>query len=133
MVLNMRTLATQMRLRRALRAAAEYEQRLGAERSRPLMATASVRLVQLVRDARTSWHRESAGAELGSLQSFVNRSLSAMEVAAAGLAQPGADPASLTADLRRVGVPLVFCLRGLDDTQAAVLDELTGRSLLRTA
>ena len=46
---------------------------------------------------------------------------------------PGADVARLGAELRDAGVPLVFFLRGLDDSEAPVLAELAGRELPRTA
>lgn len=130
---NMRTLATQMRLRRALRVAADYELRLSVERSRSLAAAASVRLQQLCRDVRSSWLRESQAAQLGSLRTFVNRSLTAMEAAAAAMARPGTDLSGLTAEFREAGLPLVFCLRGLDDLSVAAFDELTGAPLPRSA
>lgn len=124
----MRTLATQMRLRRLLRAQAEYQQRLLTEGPvGPLAAAASARLLQLLRDVRTTWARESQGVDLAGLRTHVQRSLAAMEAAAAALAQPGADVARLGADLRDVGVPLVFFLRGVDDSEAPVLAELAGR------
>jgi hypothetical protein len=130
----MRTLATQMRLRRLLRAQAEYHQRLVTEGAvGPLAAAASARLRQLLQDVRTTWARESQGAELAGLRSYVQRSFAAMEAAAAALARPGADVHRLGAELRDAGVPLVFFLRGLDDSEAPVLAELAGRSLRRSA
>ena len=132
----MRTLATQMRLRRLLRTQLEYQQRLVTEGSSgPVAAAASARLLQLVQDVRGTWGRESQGADLAGLRSYVQRSLAAMEAAAAALAQPGADVARLGGDLRDAGVPLVFFLRGLDDSDAPVLAELAGRlpALPRTA
>jgi len=130
----MRTLATQMRLRRLLRAQAEFQRRLTAEGSGgPLGAAASARLLQLLQDVRGSWARESQGLELGGLRPYLQRSFAAMEAAAAGLARPGADAARLGAELREAGVPLVFFLRGLDDSEAPVLAELAGQSLPRSA
>jgi hypothetical protein len=125
----MRTLATQMRLRRLLRAQAEYQQRLLTQGSvGPLAAAASSRLLQLLQDVRGTWARESHGADLGGLRSYVQRSFAAMEAAAAAMARPGADVSRLSADLRGAGVPLVFFLRGLDDSEAPVVAELTGRT-----
>ena len=129
----MRTLATQMRLRRLLRTQADYQQRLVREGQLELAATASARLLQLVGEVRTSWNRESQGLELAGLRAYVSRSLAAMQAAAAGLGRPGADTARLGAELREAGVPLVFFLRGLDDSEAPVLAELAGRELQRTA
>ena len=131
----MRTLATQMRLRRLLRVQADYDQRLAAEGSAagPLAAAASTRLLQLLQDVRTTWARESEGVELAGLRAHVQRSFAAMEGAAAAMAWSGADPSRLGAELRDAGVPLVFFLRGLDDSDAPVLAELAGRSLARSA
>jgi hypothetical protein len=124
----MRTLATQMRLRRLLRVQAEYQQRLLTEGpAGPLGAAASTRLLQLLQDVRATWARESQGVDLAGLRSHVQRSLAAMEAAAAALAHPGADVSRLGADLRDAGVPLVFFLRGLDDSEVLVLAELAGR------
>jgi hypothetical protein len=130
----MRTLATQMRLRRLLRVQAEYQQRLLTEDAvRPLAAAASARLLQLLQDVRTTWTRESDGVELAGLRSYVQRSFAAMDAAAAALPRPGADVARLGAELRDSGVPLVFFLRGLDDSEAPVVAELAGSSLRRSA
>jgi hypothetical protein len=125
----MRTLATQMRLRRLLRAQAEYQQRFATEGSLgPLRAAASTRLRQLLQDVRVTWARESHGVDLAGLRQHVQRSFAAMEAAAAALPQPGADVSRLGAELRDAGVPLVFFLRGLDDSDAPVLAELAGRA-----
>lgn len=130
----MRTLATQMRLRRLLRVQADYQQRLVADGlASPLGAAASARLLQLLQDVRTTWARESQGTELAAVRPFVQRSFAAMEAAAAGLSRPGADVTRLGAELRDAGVPLVFFLRGLDDSEAPVVAELAGRSLQRSA
>lgn len=131
----MRTLATQMRLRRLLRVQAEYHQRLVADGAvAPLLTSAaSARLLQLLQDVRATWARESQGAELAGLRSYVQRSFAAMEAAAAALPQPRADMARLGAEFRDAGVPLVFFLRGLDDSEAPVVAELAGHSLARSA
>jgi hypothetical protein len=128
----MRTLQTQMRLRRALRTQAEYQRRLGTEgMAEELRRAASARLLQLLRDTRAAWAQESAGAALGGLRTHVNRSLSAMEAAAAALERPGGEPDFQP--FRDSGVPLVFFLRGLDDSSEPVLAELTGAALQRSA
>src|SRR2546430_6236104 len=130
----MRTLATQMRLRRLLRTQAEYQRRLAGEGlPGPLAAAAAARLLQQLAEVRETWEREARGLELAGLRGHVSRSLAAMQAAAAGLGRPGADVARLGAELRDAGVPLVFFLRGLDDSEAPVLAELAGRELPRTA
>ena len=130
----MRTLQTQMRLRRVLRVQAEYQRRLLQENgSGQLAQAASARLLQLLRDVRAGWAHETAGVELTGLRAHVSRSLSAMEAAAAGLARPGADVAALGERFREAGVPLVFFLRGLDDSSEPVLAELGGPALQRSA
>jgi hypothetical protein len=130
----MRTLATQMRLRRLLRTQAEYQQRLVAEgRAGPLAAAASARLLQLLQDVRATWARESQGTDLAGLRPYVQRSFATMQAAAAAMARPGTDVARLGAELRDAGVPLVFCLRGLDGSEAPVLAEVAGVSLARSA
>jgi hypothetical protein len=127
----MRTLATQMRLRRLLRTQAEYQERLA--RDGRLAPAASARLLQLLQDVRASWNRESEGLELAGLASHVSRSLAAMQAAAATMAMPGADLRRLDGEFRGAGVPLVFFLRGLDDSDGPVLAELAGQALPRTA
>jgi hypothetical protein len=130
----MRTLQTQMRVRRALRVEAEYQRRLAAEgRSPDLARAASARLLQVLQDIRMAWGQESAAADLAGLRSHVSRWLSAMEAAAAGLERPGADLADLSTRFRDAGVPLVFFLRGLDDSSEPVLAELTANILPRSA
>jgi hypothetical protein len=121
----MRTLATQMHLRRVLRVQAEYQGRLLVEPDpAPLASAASARLLRLLQDVRATWGRESRGAELAALRPYVLRTLTAMQAAAAAIARPGADQARLGAEFREAGVPLVFCLRGLDDSEAPVVAEL---------
>ena len=130
----MRTLATQMRLRRLLRTQGDYQDRLvGEARTGPLAAAASTRLTQLLEDVRAAWAHESRGVDLGGLRSHVNRSLATMQAAAAGMRRTGADLDGLHAEFREAGVPLVIFLRGLDDSELPVLAELTGRKLARSA
>lgn len=130
----MRTLATQMRLRRLLRVHAEYERRLDAEGpAGPMAAAASTRLLQLLRDVRAAWASESHGVELAGLRAHVGRSLATMEAATAAMARPGADLARLHAELRDTGLPLVFFLRGLEDSPLAVLADVAPGSMARTA
>ena len=87
----------------------------------------------MLRDVRASWAQESAVSDVSGLRGHVSRWLSAMEGAAAGLERPGADLADLGEQFRDAGVPLVFFLRGLDDSSDPVLAELTGSVLERSA
>jgi hypothetical protein len=130
----MRTLQTQMRVRRALRVEAEYQRRLAAEGwNADLARAAAARLLHVLQDVRVAWNQESSAADLSGLRSHVSRWLSAMEAAAAGLERPGADLMDLSAQFRDAGVPLVFFLRGLDDSSEPVLAELAGGVLQRSA
>jgi hypothetical protein len=130
----MRTLQTQMRVRRALRVEAEYQRRLAAEGGNADLArAAAARLLHVLQDVRVAWNQESSAADLSGLRSHVSRWLSAMEAAAAGLERPGADLMDLSAQFRDAGVPLVFFLRGLDDSSEPVLAELAGGVLQRSA
>lgn len=130
----MRTLATQMRLRRLLRTQADYHRRLVLEDApAQLAAAASVRLLELLRDVRSAWVKESGDLGVNDLQGYVTRSLVAMGAAAAAMATRGADLQRLNAEFRDAGLPLVFFLRGLDDSEDPVVAELTGQPLARSA
>jgi hypothetical protein len=130
----MRTLATQLRLRRALRAEAELHRRLvgddqlGLDARRAASRAASARLLQLVRDVRSAWAAEAGGLTVDGLHGYVTRSMAAMAAAAAGLERPGADLLRLSAEFRDAGLPLVFFLRGLDDSEDPLLAELVRHS-----
>lgn len=123
-----------MRLRRLLRVHEEYQRRLLTETPvRPLAIAASSRLLQLLQDVRATWNRESEGFELSGLRVYVNRSLAAMQAAAAAMARPNADLRSLGIEFREAGLPLVFFLRGLDDAEGSLLTDLATRTLPRSA
>ena len=130
----MRTLATQMRLRRLLRTQADYHRRLLEDGTAGALASAaSARLLELLRDVRSAWASESGELVVTGLQGYVTRSLAVMAASAAGIARPGADLARLSAEFRDAGLPLVFFLRGLDDSDAPVVAELTGHVLAQSA
>jgi hypothetical protein len=130
----MRTLTTQMRLRRLLRTQADYHRRLlGDGTAGALASAASARLLELLRDVRSAWASESGELVVTGLQGYVTRSLAVMAASSAGIARPGADLARLSAEFRDAGLPLVFFLRGLDDSDAPVVAELTGHVLARSA
>ena len=96
----MRTLATQVRLRRLIRTFAEVVDRLLAEPSERLLATSSVsRLQGLAEGVREAWDGEAAaGRPEDALAGYVEQALRTAELAIAGLGQagrPGAAPVRL--------------------------------------
>lgn len=129
----MRTLTTQFRLKRLIRLQGELVARLQAPDVDPRLGRAvSRRLLEAVRDVRGAWAADLAatGAELGSLRRHVSRSLSALEASVAGLERPGADRVGLSAEFHDVAGPLLFFLRGLEDTGDEALRALLAREPL---
>ena len=112
----MRTLATQVRLRRLIRTFAEVVDRLLAEPSERLLATSGVsRLQGLAEDVRDAWDGEAAsGRPEDALARYVELSLRTAELAIAGLSQAGADLELLRDDFESAALPLEVFLRGLD-------------------
>jgi hypothetical protein len=112
---NMRTLATQVRLRRLIRSFAEAHSRLLAPSERPLAGTLTDRLQALNGDVQDAWRRESLASRPGeALDGFVADSLRSAGLAIAGLAQDGSDLELLREDFERAALPLEIFLRGLD-------------------
>jgi len=113
---NMRTLATQVKLRRLTRAFSEARDRLGSEPSERRHAAAVVdRLLELAASVRDSWRQEARLRPLGApLDAYVEGSLRTVELAIAGLGQAGADLDLLTSDFELAALPLEMFLRGLD-------------------
>ena len=112
----MRTLSTQVRLRRLIRAFGEAVDRLVSEPSdRQLAAGAVARLQELAAGVRESWAREAlAGRPEAAVARFAVQSLRTIELAIAGLGQQGADLRLLERDFVDAALPLELCLRGLD-------------------
>jgi hypothetical protein len=114
----MRTLATQVKLRRLIRAFGEARERLGSEPfERRLAGPVVDRLLELAADVRESWGRESRIRTLetpDAYGAYVEGSLRTVELAIAGLQQAGADLELLRADFEGVALPLEVFLRGLD-------------------
>jgi len=131
----MRTLQTQLRLRRLLRSHSEYLERLRAEPADPELArTAAARLGQLIGDVRTAWLAESAGGGPEPLRRHVSRTLSALESAAAELRRPNTDLEWLGERFRESAAPLMFFLRGLEDAPEEQLNAwLAPQPLSRSA
>ena len=112
----MRTLGTQVRLRRLTRAFSEALDRLLSEPSERQVAGLIVsKLQELAEDVRDAWSRESlAGRPAEPLNTYVQDSLRTSELAIAGLSQAGADLELLGRDFDGAVVPLEVFLRGLD-------------------
>jgi hypothetical protein len=112
----MRTLETQVKLRRLIRAFGEARSRLTSEPTdRRIVGSLVDRLLELSGDLRDSWHRENALRPLEApLERYVKESLRTIELAAAGLRQAGADLELLGEDFESAALPLEVFLRGLD-------------------
>jgi len=113
---NMRTLGTQVRLRRLIRAFAESVDRLQSEPGQRLLAAGSVRRLQaLAESLRLAWLAESAaGRPDGAFRRYVETALRTADLAIAGLDQAGADLELLRRDFDDAALPLEVFLRGLD-------------------
>jgi hypothetical protein len=113
---NMRTLATQVKLRRLVRAFSEVQSRLASEPlERGLAGSLIDRLQDLSSGLRESWRRESlAGPLEPALERYVQESFRWVDLAIAGLRQAGADLELLRGDFEGAALPLEVFLRGLD-------------------
>jgi hypothetical protein len=112
----MRTLATQVKLRRLVRTSSEAWNRLASDPLERARAGSVVdRLLELSAEVREAWDRESVAAPVdAALGRYVDQSLRAAELAIAGLQQAGADLALLRGDFEAAALPLEVFLRGLD-------------------
>jgi hypothetical protein len=112
----MRTLATQVRLRRLVRTFADSFDRLSSEPlERRLVGSLVDRLLELSDAVRESWRGESLLRPLEApLERYVSESLRSVELAIAGLRQAGADLDLLRGDFEAAALPLEVFLRGLD-------------------
>jgi hypothetical protein len=116
----MRTLATQVKLRRLIRAFGEAHGRLVSEPvDRRTVGSIVARLLELSADLRDTWRQEGRVRPLeappeGPLARYVKESLRTVELAIAGLGQAGADLELLRGDFESAALPLEMFLRGLD-------------------
>lgn len=112
----MRTLSTQVRLRRLIRTFSEAVDRLVSEpHERQAAASATGRLVELAAEVRESWRRERLSADLAdSIDRYVKDAMRTIELAIAGLQQRGADLELLRQDFEVAALPLEIFMRGLD-------------------
>ena len=113
----MRTLATQVKLRRLIRAFGEARSRLASEpvdrMDGRVVGSVVDRLVELAADVQAAWRREAGSVE-PVLAGYVAESLRTAQLAAAGLGQAGADLDLLRQDFEAAALPLEVFLRGLD-------------------
>jgi hypothetical protein len=112
----MRTLETQVKLRRLIRNVADAQDRLESEPVERLLAGVVVdRLLELAQDVRQAWRRESRAGRLDpALEGYAASALRTVDLAIAGMGQAGADLDLLRADLDGAALPLEVFLRGLD-------------------
>ena len=112
----MRTLSTQVKLRRLIRSTSEAFSRLRWEPAERRMAGPIVhRLTELAAEVRESWAQEAVhGRPSEALSVFVADSLRMAELAISGAAQDGSDLELLRQDFERAALPLEVFLRGLD-------------------
>ena len=113
----MRTLSTQVRLRRLIRAFDEALNRLLSDpNERPMAASVVARLQELAAEVREAWRRENAAPSPlpRSLDRYVRETLRTIELAIAGVQQAGADLELLRQDFEEAALPLEIFMRGLD-------------------
>jgi hypothetical protein len=116
----MRTLSTQVRLRRLIRSFGESQDRLVSEPyEREMAGSVVARLLELASEVRESWRRENASSPLPrSLERYVREALRTMDLAIVGLQQAGADLELLRGDFEEAALPLEIFMRGLDNEPA---------------
>ena len=116
----MRTLSTQVRLRRLIRSYGEALDRLVSEpQTRQIAASVVGRHLELTGEVRDAWRRESlAGQPPKALERYVRDALRTMELAIAGAQQAGADLELLRCDFEMAALPLEIFMRGLDSEPA---------------
>jgi hypothetical protein len=112
----MRTLSTQVRLRRLIRSFDEAFTRLLSDpHERSAAGSVAARLLELATAVREAWRRENAAAPLPkSLDRYVRDALRTIDLAIAGVQQAGADLELLRQDFEEAALPLEIFMRGLD-------------------
>jgi hypothetical protein len=133
----MRTLLTQMRLKRLIRLHGQYAERSHAGGGRDARAREAVvrRLLAAVDDVQDAWRVEFGDAgHLAGLDRHVRRALAAIRAEIAVLERPTTDVAARSGEFRDTVIPLLFFLRGLEETRDdALLAWLDPRPLQRSA
>jgi len=119
-IANMRTLSTQVRLRRLIRAFDEALNRLLSDpHERQMAGSAAARLLELADAVREAWRRENASSRLPRpLDRYVRDALRTIDLSIAGVQQVGADLELLRQDFEGAALPLEIFMRGLDSEPA---------------
>jgi hypothetical protein len=112
----MRTLSTQVRLRRLIRSFGEAVGRLLSEpMERQRSGSVVSRLLELSQQVHEAWEHENAISALSpAVERYVHESMRSMELAITGLHQSGADLELLRSDFEVAALPLEVFMRGLD-------------------
>src|SRR5258708_30212873 len=112
----MRTLSTQVRLRRLLRSFDEAVNRLLSDpHERSAAGSVAARLLELAAAVREAWRHENVAGRLPkSLERYVRDAMRTMDLAIAGVQQAGADLELLRQDFEEAALPLEIFMRGLD-------------------
>jgi hypothetical protein len=131
----MRSLQTQVRLRRLLRVYTEYSERLAdSPADATLAGVARNRLFELAASLHEAWAEDSATVPVPAIRRHVTRTLAAVDQAIAGLGRHSADPRRLAEELQESALPLLLMLRGMEDlADRQVLDWLGAGALAKTA
>lgn len=127
----MRSLQTQVRLRRLLRVYTDYSERLAdSPADSELASVARAKLFELAGSLHEAWAEDSATVAISAIRRHVSRTLAAVDQAIAGLGRHSADPRSLAADLQEAALPLLLMLRGMEDVAERQLNDWLGTGTL---
>ena len=131
----MRSLQTQVRLRRILRVYTDYCERLAESPGDAALASAARRkLFELAAHLHDAWADDSATVAVPAIRRHVTRTLAAVDQAIASLGRHSSDPGRLADDLQEAALPLLLMLRGMEDVgDRQVLDWLGASGLAKTA
>jgi hypothetical protein len=131
----MRSLQTQVRLRRLLRVYNDYAERLAdSPGDAGLASAARSKLFQLAGRLHEAWTEDSATVAVPAIRRHVARTLAAVDQAIASLGRPSSNPRSLAEDLQEAALPLLLMLRGMEDVaDRQVLGWLGVGALAKTA
>ncbi len=112
----MRTLSTQVRLRRLIRSFDEAINRLLSDpHERSAAGSVAARLLELATAVREAWRHENVAGQLSRpLERYVRDAMRTIDLAIAGIQQSGADLELLRQDFEEAALPLEIFMRGLD-------------------
>jgi hypothetical protein len=131
----MRSITTQLRLRRLVRAYGEYADRLSRSPADPTLGSAArTRLAELAADLHGAWNGDSRSLTISAVRRQVARGLAEVDAAVAGFGRDAADPRTGAERLRESALSLLLMLRGMDDLPDRTVQEWLGsEELARTA